>query len=54
MQDRLILDQQQLDITISRMCHQLIELHDDFADTVLLGLQPRGKLFRKAYTNETF
>ncbi|WP_226390976.1 bifunctional pyr operon transcriptional regulator/uracil phosphoribosyltransferase PyrR [Penaeicola halotolerans] len=47
MQDRLILDQQQLDITISRMCHQLVELHDDFADTVLLGLQPRGKLFAK-------
>ncbi|MEX2513123.1 MAG: bifunctional pyr operon transcriptional regulator/uracil phosphoribosyltransferase PyrR [Cyclobacteriaceae bacterium] len=44
MQKRLVLDQAQLSITISRFCHQLIENHDDFANTVLLGLQPRGSL----------
>lgn len=42
MQKRLILDQQQIAIILSRFCHQLIENHDDFDNTVLLGLQPRG------------
>jgi pyrimidine operon attenuation protein/uracil phosphoribosyltransferase len=42
MQKRLILDNRQLDITISRLCQQLIENHDHFADSVILGMQPRG------------
>lgn len=44
MQKRLVLDQTQISIIISRFCHQLIENHDDFDNTVLLGLQPRGAL----------
>ena len=44
MQKRLVLDQKQISITLSRFCHQLIENHDDFENTVLLGLQPRGSL----------
>ncbi|MDN3670009.1 bifunctional pyr operon transcriptional regulator/uracil phosphoribosyltransferase PyrR [Echinicola jeungdonensis] len=44
MQKRLVLDQKQISITLSRFCHQLIENHDDFKDTILLGLQPRGTL----------
>ncbi len=43
MQKKLILDQHLLDITISRLCYQLIENHDDFSNSVILGLQPRGK-----------
>ena len=39
---KLILDSDLLDITISRLCQQLIENHDDFEDTVILGMQPRG------------
>lgn len=39
---KTILNQQQLAITIDRLCHQLIENHLDFQDTVLIGLQPRG------------
>jgi pyrimidine operon attenuation protein/uracil phosphoribosyltransferase len=39
---RLILNSTQLDITVKRLCHQLIENHNDFSDTVLIGLQPRG------------
>ena len=31
-----------LRVTLLRLCHQLIEHYDDFADTVMLGLQPRG------------
>lgn len=42
MQKRLILDSLLLDITLSRLSQQLIENHDDFSDTVILGLQPKG------------
>ncbi|WP_258105269.1 bifunctional pyr operon transcriptional regulator/uracil phosphoribosyltransferase PyrR [Marinoscillum sp. MHG1-6] len=42
MQKRLLLDGKLLQITISRLCQHLIENHDDFANTVILGLQPRG------------
>ena len=44
MQKWLVLDQQQIDITLKRFCYQLIENHDDFENTVFLGLQPRGTL----------
>jgi len=42
MQKRLLLGHPQLDITIGRLCQQLIEKHQNFDNTVLLGLQPRG------------
>ena len=42
MQKKLILDSDLLDITLSRLCQQLIENHFDFSNSVLLGLQPRG------------
>jgi pyrimidine operon attenuation protein/uracil phosphoribosyltransferase len=44
MQKRLVLDQNQISIILKRFCHQLIENHDNFENTVLLGLQPRGPL----------
>jgi len=37
-----ILDAQQFDLTLTRLCHELIEQHSDFSNTVLIGLQPRG------------
>jgi len=39
---KTILSQQQLNITLDRLCHELIEDHLYFEDTVLIGLQPRG------------
>ena len=42
MQKRLILDGSLLEFTVSRLCQQLIENHQDFSDSVILGLQPRG------------
>jgi pyrimidine operon attenuation protein/uracil phosphoribosyltransferase len=42
MQKRVILDSQLLEITINRLCQQLIENHGDFTNSVLIGLQPRG------------
>jgi pyrimidine operon attenuation protein/uracil phosphoribosyltransferase len=42
MQKKLVLDSNQLDITLDRLCQQLIEAHSDFSDSVILGMQPRG------------
>jgi pyrimidine operon attenuation protein/uracil phosphoribosyltransferase len=39
---KTILDKNSLDLTIQRLSHQLLENHDDFSQTVLIGLQPRG------------
>ena len=39
---RMIIDRAQLTLMIDRLCHQLIENHDTFDNTVILGLQPRG------------
>jgi len=40
--ERQILNQQDIDITIERLCQQLIERHNDFNNTVIVGVQPRG------------
>jgi len=42
MQKKLILDTDILDITINRLCQELIENHGDFGETVIIGMQPRG------------
>lgn len=42
MQKKLILDSDLLDITLSRLCQQLIENHNDFGESAILGMQPRG------------
>lgn len=39
---KTILNKTQLSITIDRLCHQLIENHLRFENSVLVGLQPRG------------
>ena len=40
-----LLDGQLLDLTMQRLCHQLVENHADFANSVLVGIQPRGRYF---------
>jgi len=42
MQKRNIIDHKLLQITLDRICQQLIENHEDFKDTVIIGLQPKG------------
>ena len=42
MQKRLLFDSQLLKVTISRLCQQLIEVHEDFSQSVIIGMQPRG------------
>lgn len=51
MAPRLLITPQQFSITINRLCHQLIEVHDDFSQSVIIGLQPRGvNLARRIHT----
>ncbi len=42
MAGRIILSTELLQLTLKRLCHQLIENYNDFSDTVIIGLQPRG------------
>ncbi len=42
MEKQVILNAKHLELTLKRLSHELIESHNDFSDTVLVGLQPRG------------
>jgi pyrimidine operon attenuation protein/uracil phosphoribosyltransferase len=42
MERQVILNEKQVDLTLRRLCYQLIETHNDFSNTVLIGFQPRG------------
>lgn len=42
MQKRILLNSKQFALTVDRLCHQIIEKHKNFSDTVLIGVQPRG------------
>ena len=42
MERQVILNSKHFELTINRLCYQLIEIHNDFSNTVLIGLQPRG------------
>jgi len=42
MQRRLLLNSKNFDITVNRLCHQLIENHNDFSNSAIIGIQSRG------------
>lgn len=42
MQPRVLLSSKQIELTLTRLAHQLIEVHQDFSDSFLIGIQPRG------------
>ena len=42
MSKMLLLNSNQVNIILNRLACQLIENHNDFKDTVIIGLQPRG------------
>tara|TARA_B100000475_G_C14872836_1_gene262640 strand:+ start:9 stop:557 length:549 start_codon:yes stop_codon:yes gene_type:complete len=44
MSKSIILDNKQLDVSLDRLSCQLAENHNNFKNTVLVGLQPRGKV----------
>ncbi|MCB9046181.1 MAG: bifunctional pyr operon transcriptional regulator/uracil phosphoribosyltransferase PyrR [Chitinophagales bacterium] len=41
---KTLLDHTQLNITLQRLAHQLIENHLNFENTAIIGIQPRGVL----------
>ena len=43
-EQRQLLSQDDIAITIERLCQQLIESHDNFDNTIIVGVQPRGSL----------
>ena len=42
MKPRVLLEDKQLEVTLTRLCYQLIEVHNDISNSVIIGLQPRG------------
>lgn len=52
MQNLTLLDGQKFQITIKRLCHQLIENHDDFSRSAIIGIQPRGPFLANRITAE--
>jgi pyrimidine operon attenuation protein/uracil phosphoribosyltransferase len=44
LKERELLNKKEIEITIERLCRQLIENHNDFENTVIIGVQPRGTL----------
>jgi pyrimidine operon attenuation protein/uracil phosphoribosyltransferase len=42
---KTVLNEQQLDITIKRLTHQIVENHMNLQNTVIIGIQPRGVFF---------
>ncbi|MDT8348008.1 MAG: bifunctional pyr operon transcriptional regulator/uracil phosphoribosyltransferase PyrR, partial [Flavobacteriaceae bacterium] len=45
LKQKTLLNPLQIDITLKRLCCQLLENHSGFEDSVLIGLQPRGVYF---------
>lgn len=45
LKQKTLLNPLQIDITLKRLCCQLLENHSGFKDSVLIGLQPRGVYF---------
>lgn len=52
MQNLTLLDGPKFQITIQRLCRQLIENHNDFSDSVILGIQPRGPFLANRIASE--
>lgn len=47
-----LLNSTQVNLAIKRLARQLVENHDNFENSVILGLQPRGVQFAARLTNE--
>lgn len=52
MKPRIIVNEKEFQLTIQRLCYQLIENHDNFKNTVIIGLQPRGIYLAKRICEE--
>src|SRR3546814_7131675 len=52
MQQSILLKNPKFKITLQRLCHQLIENHHDFSDSVIIGIQPRGIFLARRIVQE--
>ena len=52
MKPTVIVNSQQFQLTITRLSHQLIENHNDFSNSAIIGLQPRGIYLANRKTND--
>jgi pyrimidine operon attenuation protein / uracil phosphoribosyltransferase len=52
MQQSILLSGRKFQITIQRLCRQLIENHHDFKNSVIIGIQPRGIYLAKRIKEE--
>jgi pyrimidine operon attenuation protein/uracil phosphoribosyltransferase len=52
MQPLTILTSDAFGLTVGRLCHQLIEDHNDLQGVALIGLQPRGTLLARRLRSE--
>jgi pyrimidine operon attenuation protein/uracil phosphoribosyltransferase len=51
MSKKILLNSKDIEIILHRLACQLIENHNDFSDTVLIGLQPRGTFLANRLAN---
>ena len=47
----MLFNHSQVNICLERLAYQLLENHSDFSETVLVGLQPRGKFLSENIVN---
>lgn len=52
MQPKVIINSKAFKLTLKRLCYQLIEQHDDFSNTVIIGVQPRGSILGERIQQE--
>ena len=51
MTPKILLNEKKVNTILKRLCHQLIENHGDFSNSILIGLQPRGVLLLDQIVN---
>jgi pyrimidine operon attenuation protein/uracil phosphoribosyltransferase len=51
MSQKVLLNAREVNIILHRLACQLIENHNDFSNTVLIGIQPRGKFLANRLTS---
>jgi len=51
MSRKILLNSKEIDIILHRLACQLIENHNDFSNTILIGLQPRGSFVSNRLAN---
>ena len=51
MTPKILLNEKKVNTILKRLCHQLIERHGDFSNSILIGLQPRGVLLLDQIVN---